>query len=85
MCCMSARKLSLNVLKTRVIMIFEQFFKFVRTKIIKKNVSCSRKKTFYLQSCMVTPEGHQKRIFSTYRKLRKEPLTFMGLPNIFAG
>jgi hypothetical protein len=30
-----------------------------------KNVSRIRKKTFYLQFCMGTPEGHQKSIFNT--------------------
>jgi hypothetical protein len=30
---------------------------------ITKNVSRIRKKTFYLQFCMGTPEGHQKSIY----------------------
>jgi hypothetical protein len=32
---------------------------------MKKNVSRIRKKTFYLQFCMGTPEDHQKSIFNT--------------------
>jgi hypothetical protein len=35
------------------------------TQNVKKNVSRVRKKTFYLQFCMGTPEGHQKSIFNT--------------------
>jgi hypothetical protein len=31
----------------------------------RKNVSRIRKKTFYLQFCMGTPESHQKSIFNT--------------------
>jgi hypothetical protein len=37
----------------------------------KKNVSRIRKKTFYLQFCMRTPEGHQKSIFNTPKVKRK--------------
>jgi hypothetical protein len=37
----------------------------------KKNVSRIRKKTFYLQVCMETPKGHQKRIFNTPKVKKK--------------
>jgi hypothetical protein len=42
---------------------------FLNKKMIfkkqKKNVSRTRKKTFYIQFCMGTPEGHQKSMFSS--------------------
>jgi hypothetical protein len=36
-----------------------------------------RKKTFYLQFCMETPEGHQKSIFNT-PKVKKKTKIHMG-------
>jgi hypothetical protein len=38
----------------------------------KKNVSRIRQKTFYLQFCMGTPEGHQKSIFNTSNVKKKQ-------------
>jgi hypothetical protein len=37
----------------------------------KKTVSRIRKKTFYLQFCMGTPEGYQKSIFNTLKVKKK--------------
>jgi hypothetical protein len=37
-----------------------------------KNVSRIRKKTFYLQFCMGTPEGHQISIFNTSKVKKKQ-------------
>jgi hypothetical protein len=41
----------------------------------KINVSRIRKKTFYLQFCMATPEGHQKSIYNT-PKVKKNKDTY---------
>jgi hypothetical protein len=43
----------------------------------KKNVSHIRKKIFYLQFCMGTPEGHQKSIFNT-PTVKKKTKIHMG-------
>jgi hypothetical protein len=43
---------------------------------LEKNVSRIRKKTFYLQFCMGTPEGHQKSIFNT-SKVKKNKDTYI--------
>jgi hypothetical protein len=40
-------------------------------KETKKKVSRIRKKTFYLQFCMETPEGHQKSLFNTSKVTKK--------------
>jgi hypothetical protein len=40
-------------------------------------VSRIRKRTFYLQFCMGTPEGHQKSIFNT-TKVKKNKKKHMG-------
>jgi hypothetical protein len=47
----------------------------------KKNVSRIRKKTFYLQFFMRTPEGHQKRI----EKWKEGKNSYEGYPTEFAG
>jgi hypothetical protein len=46
-------------------------------------VSRIRKKTFYLQFCMGTPEGHQKSIFNT-SKAKKNIDTYGIHPTKFA-
>jgi hypothetical protein len=46
-------------------------------------VSRIRKKTFYLQFCMGTPEGHQKSIFNT-PKVKKYKDTYGTYPTKFA-
>jgi hypothetical protein len=46
-------------------------------------VSRIRKKTFYLQFCMGTPEGHQKSIFNT-PKVKKNKDTHGIYPTKFA-
>jgi hypothetical protein len=47
-------------------------------------VSRIRKKTFYLQFCMGTPEGHQKSIFNT-QKVKKKQRYIWDLSTEFAG
>jgi hypothetical protein len=46
-------------------------------------VSRTRRKTFYLQFCMGTPEGHQKTIFNT-PKVKKNKDTYGIYPTKFA-
>jgi hypothetical protein len=46
-------------------------------------VSRIRKKTFYLQFCTGTPEGHQKSIFNT-PKVKKNEDTYGIYPTKFA-
>jgi hypothetical protein len=46
-------------------------------------VSRIRKKNFYLQFCMGTPEGHQKSIFNT-SKVKKHKDTYGIYPTKFA-
>jgi hypothetical protein len=46
-------------------------------------VSRIRKKTFYLQFCMETPEDHQKSIFNT-PKVKKNKDTYRIYPKKFA-
>jgi hypothetical protein len=49
---------------------------FLLTDYTKKNDSRIRKKTFYLQFCMGTPEGHQKSIFNTPKVKKKQRYIF---------
>jgi hypothetical protein len=49
----------------------------------EKNVSHTRKKTFYLQFCMGTPKSHQKSIFNT-PKVKKNKDTHGICPTKFA-
>jgi hypothetical protein len=61
-------------------------FRFKRNKesnFEKKNVSRICKKTFYLQFCIDTPEGHQKIIFNT-PKVKKNKDTYGIYPTKFA-
>jgi hypothetical protein len=63
-----------------------QHIKYIRNIEIhlkqKKNVLRIHKKTFYLQFCMVTPEGHQKSIFNT-PKVKKNKDTYKIYPTKF--
>jgi hypothetical protein len=47
------------------------------SKLTLKNVLRIRKKTFCLQFCIGTPEGHQKSIFNT-PKVKKKTKIHMG-------
>jgi hypothetical protein len=53
--------------------------------IVKKNVSRIRKKIFYLQFCMGTPEAHHKSIFNTSKVKKKNKNTHGIYPTKFAG
>jgi hypothetical protein len=51
--------------------------------LIEKNVLRIRNKTFYLQFCMETPEGHQKSIFNSSKE-KKNKDTYGFYPIKFA-
>jgi hypothetical protein len=64
-----------------ILFFFPFFLLFKREKLLKisersenskKNVSRIRKKTFYLQFFIGTPEGHQKSVFNTPKLKKKQ-------------
>jgi uncharacterized protein (DUF849 family) len=52
-------------IQKKILKILEIPLTILTAKLDVKNVSRIRKKTFYLQFCMGTPQGQQKSIFNT--------------------